>query len=134
MAKTYCNELKQGLVDTSAVDGRTKVYEATVDLQEQAAGDEIVIAKARKGEKFIGGIITTDTSLGTATVKIGVAGATDKYKSAGTITDVDSPLMFGKAQSMVLLEDDEEIFVTVETASLPSSGTMKVSLFFAVNN
>ena len=62
MTKTYSNELQQALINTSVVDGKTKAYQATIDLNSQASGDTIVIAKALQGEKFVAGIITSDTS------------------------------------------------------------------------
>ena len=134
MAKTYSNELQQALVNTSVVDGKTKAYQATITLASQASDDTIVIAKARQGEKFVAGIITTDTSLGSAKIQIGNATATAKYKADATFTSVDTPTLFGKAAAMAALEDDEEIIITVGTAALPASGTLKVSMLFAVNN
>ena len=134
MAKTYSNELQQALVNTSVIDGKTKAYQATIDLAAQAAGDTIVIAKARQGEKFVGGIITSDTSLGSAKIQIGNATATAKYKADAVFTSVDTPTLFGKAAAMAALEDDEEIIITVGTAALPASGTLKVAMLFAVNN
>lgn len=134
MGKTYSNELKQALVNTSVIDGKTKAYQATIDLASQASGDTIVIAKARQGEKFVAGIITTDTSLGSAKIQIGYADDADKYKADAVFTSVNTPTLFGNAAAMAALEDDEEIIVTVGTAALPASGTLKVSMLFAVNN
>lgn len=134
MTKRYSNELQQALINTSVIDGKTKAYQATIDLAAQASGDTIVIAKARQGEKFVAGIITTDTSLATATVKIGNKDDDDKYKAAAVFTAVNTPTLFGNAAAMAALEDDEEIFITVGTAALPASGTLKVSMIFAVNN
>lgn len=134
MTKTYSNELKQALINTSVIDGKTKAYQATIDLASQASGDTIVIAKARQGEKFVAGIITTDTSLGSAKIQIGNADDADKYKADAVFTSVNTPTLFGNAAAMAALEDDEEIIITVGTAALPASGTLKVSMLFAVNN
>lgn len=134
MAKTYCNELQQALVNTSVIDGKTKAYQATIDLASQASGSEIVVAKARQGEKFVAGIITSDTSLATATVKIGTKDDDDKYKAAAVFTATNTPTLFGNAAAMAALAADEEIMITTGTAALPASGTLKVSMIFAVNN
>lgn len=134
MSKTYCNELKQPLINTSVIDGKTKAYQATIDLAAQASGDTIVIAKARQGEKFVGGIITTDTSLGSSKIKIGNAADDDKYRAEAVFTAVNTPTMFGNAAAMAALEDDEEIAIAITTANLPASGTLKISMLFAVNN
>ena len=134
MTKTYSNELQQALVNTSVIDGKVKAYQATITLASQASADTIVIAKARQGEKFIGGILTTDTSLGSAKIQIGYADDADKYKADAVFTAVNTPTLFGNAAAMAALAADEEIFITVGTASLPGSGTLKVTMFFAVNN
>lgn len=134
MTKTYSNELKQSLVNTSVIDGKTKAYQATIDLASQASADTIVIAKARQGEKFVAGIITSDTSLGSAKIQIGNADDADKYKADAVFTATNTPTLFGNAAAMAALEDDEEIFITVGTAALPGSGTLKVTMLFAVNN
>lgn len=134
MTTTYSNELQQALINTSVIDGKTKAYQATIDLASQASGSLIVIAKALQGEKFVAGIITTDTSLATATVKIGNKDDDDKYKAAAVFTSVNTPTLFGNAAAMAALEDDEEIFITVGTAALPASGTLKVTILVSVNN
>lgn len=134
MTKSYSNELQQSLVNTSVIDGKVKAYQATIDLAAQASADTIVIAKALQGEKFVAGIITTDTSLATATVKIGNKDDDDKYKAAAVFTSTNTPTLFGNAAAMAALAADEEIFITVGTAALPGSGTLKVTMLFAVNN
>lgn len=134
MTKSYSNELQQSLVNTSVIDGKVKAYQATITLAAQAADDTIVVAKALQGEKFVAGIITTDTSLATATVKIGNKDDDDKYKAAAVFTATNTPTLFGNAAAMAALAADEEIFITVGTAALPGSGTLKVTMFFAVNN
>lgn len=134
MSKTYCNELKQPLINTSVIDGKTKAYQATIDLAAQASGDAIVIAKARQGEKFVAGIITTDTSLGSSKIKIGNPDDDDKYRAEAVFTAVNTPTIFGNAAAMAALEADEEIGIAITTANLPASGTLKVTMLFAVNN
>lgn len=135
MTKSYSNELQQPLINTSVIDGKVKAYQATITLAAQAADDTIVIAKARQGEKFIVGFLTASATLGaSATIAIGNATTAGKYRAAATFTAVDTPTTFGKNGAMAALEDDEEIIITVGTAALPGSGTLKVTMLFAVNN
>jgi len=134
MTKSYSNELQQSLINTSVIDGKVKAYQATITLASQASADTIVIAKALQGEKFIGGILTTDTSLGSAKIQIGNATTTAKYRADAVFTSTDTPTFFGKAGAMAALAADEEIIITVGTAALPGSGTLKVTMLFAVNN
>ena len=134
MAETKSQELEQKIVATSVIDGKVKAYQATIKLASQASGDIVVIAKAKQGEKFIGGLISTDTSLGTSTVKIGTAADDDKYKADAVFTTTDTPTNFGKVDAMKALEANEDIILTVGTAALPASGYVKITMFFAVNN
>ena len=134
MTKTYSNELQQALINTSVIDGKTIAYQATIPLASQASSDTIVIAKAKQGQKFVAGFITTDTSLGSAKIQIGNATTANKYKADATFTTTDTPTPFGKAAAMAALAADEEIIVTVGTAALPASGTLKITMLFAVNS
>ena len=134
MSKLYSNELQQALVNTSVIDGKVKAYQATITLAAQTSSDTIVIAKALQGEKFIGGILTTDTSLGSSKIQIGYADDADKYRAEAVFTATNTPTLFGNAAAMAALAADEEIIITISTANLPGSGTLKVTMFFAVNN
>lgn len=134
MTKRYSNELQQALVNTSVIDGKVKAYQATITLAAQDTGDTIVIAKALQGEKFVAGIITTDTSLGSSKIQIGYADDADKYRADAVFTATNTPTLFGNAAAMAALAADEEIIITVGTADLPASGTLKVTMLFAVNN
>lgn len=134
MTKTYSNELQEGLVNTSVIDGKTKAYQATITLASQAAASEIVIAKAKQGEKFVAGIVTTDTSLGSAKFQVGNKDDADKYRADAVFTSTNTPTLFGNAAAMAALAADEEIIVTTSTAGLPASGTVKITMIFAVNN
>ena len=72
--------------------------------------------------------------MATATVKIGTKDDDDKYKAAAVFTSTNTPTLFGNAAAMAALAADEEIMITTGTAALPASGTLKVSMIFAVNN
>jgi len=113
------------------VDGNVRVKRATITLASQTTSDTIVIAKAKAGEEFLYGVITASATLGSSTVAIGIAGATAKYKAAGTFTTANAPTLFGTAAGQTTLDADEEIFVTIGAASLPSSGTLVIDLYFS---
>jgi len=65
-----------------------------------------------------------------ATVAIGITGTTGKYRAAAVKTSV-VPEVFGPSAGMATLAADEEIFITIGAASLPSSGTLVVDLYFS---
>lgn len=80
------------------------------------------------------GMITSSVSLGTSVVAIGtnpVHASNGQYRAAGTFTAVDTPTLFGLASMTALgaLTADTPVFLTVATASLPSSGTLVVDIY-----
>lgn len=138
MATLYSAEM-DGLLNSTpvslpsggVVDGNVRVKRATITLASQTTSDTIVIAKAMAGENFLYGAINNTVSLGTSTIAIGVAGATGKYKAAGTKTTTDTVALFGVTAAQTTVSSDEEIFITIGTANLPASGTLIVDLYFS---
>lgn len=137
MTVYYANELAPrntvpvGQVDGSVVNGHVRVHRATIALASQTTSDTIVIGLPNIGDSFLYGVITTDTSLGSSTVAIGVTGTTAKYKAAATFTATDTPTVFGKASALTKLTAAETIFITIGAATFPSSGTLVVDLYFS---
>ena len=96
--------------------------------------DQIIIANVPAGYTFAYGILTSSVSLGTATIAIGTAASTGKYRAAAVFTAVDTPTMFGIATQAGLqtaLTADELIQIAVGVASLPTSGTLVADLYFS---
>ena len=114
------------------VDGNVRVKRSTITLATQTTSDTIVIAKATAGESFLYGVITASATLGaSATIAIGVTGTTGKYRAAATFTSANTPTLFGTAAGATTLAADEEIFITIGSASLPGSGTLVVDMYFS---
>lgn len=121
-----------GQVDGSVQGGHVRVYREKITLASQTTSDTIVVAYPSAGETFLHGVISTDTSLGSSTVAIGVAGTTGKYRAAAVFTATNTPTVFGVAAAQgVKLTTDETVFITIGAASFPSSGTLIVDLYFA---
>ena len=77
------------------------------------------------------GVTQASATLGSsATVAIGITGATGKYRAAATHTST-APVVFGLQAASVTLAAGEEIFITIASAALPSSGTFVVDLYFS---
>lgn len=139
MATTYATEVSGYTSDPpekslAAVQGGRMVrYRAAITLAGQAIDDEIVLAKVRDNANFAYGVITTDTSLGTATVKIGHGASFDEYRAAAEFTATNTPTPFGKADAIAADPNDGEIEVraVVGTAALPASGTLVIDLFYS---
>lgn len=142
MAETYSSELDGVLNATTTpaskaegykYEGRPRNYRATVTLAAQADGDTIVIAKPPAGAVFSHGIITTDTTLATATISIGTTDDPDGMRVDAVLTDVNTPEVFGTIPGIDtegLLDGQTEVKITIDTAALPASGTMVVDLVF----
>ena len=125
------NSVPVSLPSGAVVDGNVRVKRATITLATQTTSDTIVVAKGGNGENFLYGVINNTVSLGSSTVAIGVTGTTGKYKAAGTKTSTNTPALFGVVAAQVALTAEEEIFITIGAASLPSSGTLVVDLYFS---
>lgn len=140
MAQTYSTELAPTQTTPAGIPSafsgygaNDRRYRASITLASQASGDTIVLANVPAGMIFAGGVIVTDTSLGTATVAVGTATSAAKYKAAATLTATDTPTNFGKASAYAqsALTGQEQIILTVGTAALPASGQMVVDLYFS---
>jgi hypothetical protein len=114
------------------VDGNVRVKRATIALDTQTTSDTIVIAKGHEGESFLYGVLNSSATLGaSATVAIGVTGTTGKYRAAATHTAANVPTLFGVHAGVATLAAEEEIFITIGSASLPGSGTLVVDMYFS---
>ncbi len=96
--------------------------------------DQIIVAQVPAGYAFAYGILTSSVSLGTSTIAIGTAATIGKYRAAAVFTATDTPTTFGVATAVgtqAALAADELIQVAVGVASLPTSGTLVVDLYFS---
>ena len=116
------------------VDGTLRVFQESVTLATQTTADTIEIARLPKGAVFLYGSMVTTTSLGSATIAIGITGTTGKYRAAATFTTTTAPEFFGVTNGIgSTLSDEEIVIITIATASLPGSGTLKIGLYYVFN-
>lgn len=140
MATWYSQELA-GLASTPPMrasapqyGGRVIIYQASIVLQSQASGDTIVIGNVQAGAQFLGGELLTDTSLGSATIAIGIAGTTGKYRAAATYTTTGptvTPFGLAAVVANVQLASTEQQIITIAAAAFPSSGNLIVQMYWA---
>ena len=139
MARTYANEVAgfgttpETKADGGIHGGRLRRFRASFPLAAQASGDDIVLAKVPAGYRFAFGIINGSATFGaSATVAIGIAGATGKYR-AGAVFTAAAPTLFGvsTAADDDALTAEETVLLTVGVAALPGSGTGYVDLYFS---
>lgn len=130
MATTYATEVS-GVSTTPTTKnngglqgGRVRCFRATVPYDGQAAGDDIVLAEVPAGYVFSHGVITASATAGaSATIAIGVSGATGKYRAAATFTSANTPTLFGVAAALddAALTAKETVLATIAVAALPTS-------------
>ncbi len=139
MATTYANEVAGfGTTPNTKADGgihggRLRRFRASFTMAGQASGDDIVLAKIPAGYRFAFGILNASATMGaSATVAIGIAAATGKYRAAAVCTAA-APTLFGvnTAADDDALTAEETVLLTIAVAALPGSGTAYVDLYFS---
>lgn len=145
MPQTYSTELT-GIASlpvikpaATAYNARIKRFRASIVLASQTlgAGNEIILAKVPAGYTFAYGVLTSDTSLGSAAVSVGISGTVAKYKASAVFTATDTPTLFGTTAQVgnaTPLAAEETVFLQVLTANLPASGNLVVDLYYTEPN
>lgn len=138
MAQTYATEVA-GLGTTPTTKssgavqgGRIRRFRASITMAAQASADTVVLAKVPAGYAFAYGVINASATLATATVAVGNSTTADKYRTAAVFTAA-APTLFGLSTAV---DDDpltaeEDVILTIGAASLPSSGTLIVDMYFS---
>jgi hypothetical protein len=107
---------------------------AVVTMAAQATTDTIVVGLIPKGSVFLYGVLNASATMGgTATVAIGITGATGKYRAAAVYAAA-APEVFGVGAAAGVAETaDRVVFVTIAAAALPAGGSFSVTLFYTQN-
>lgn len=124
-----------GTVGTPAqgfVNGDAQSQTAVVTLNTQTTSDTIVVGVLPKGSIFLYGIMNNSATLGSSTIAIGITGTTGKYRAA-LVKTTTTPELFGVGGNHgVVLTANETVFLTIAAASLPASGTLSITLVYAM--
>jgi hypothetical protein len=119
------------------VDGSVRHFVETVTFASQATSDTIEVARLPKGAVPLHVYMMTDTSTGTATIALGVSGTAAKYKTAAAYTTTNVwTEVYGTTPATALgvaLASEEILFLTIATAALPASGTLRIHIVYAFN-
>jgi hypothetical protein len=120
--------------EVADVGGRLRVFNEKITLAGQTTADTIQVAKLPRGARVLFGILVTSVSLGSSTIAIGVTGTAAKYRAAATFGTADAPTLFGVAANVgEPLANEETVFITIGTAALPGSGTLRVMMVYTVD-
>lgn len=117
------------------ITGKVRVMRERFTLAAEVAGSYAIGALLPKGAVVLYGMLNTDTSLGSSTVAIGIAGATGKYRAAAVFTATNTPTPFGVVAGVgVPLAADEQLLLTIAAATFPGSGNLEIEIFYAHSN
>lgn len=117
--------------------GNVVVYQGSITFATQQTTDTIVYGVIPSGSFFLFGVIDADTSTATATLALGTAASTGKYRAAAAFTTINTPTLFGIAAASLStagLTATETDIVTIGTAALPASGNLLIQAFWAQTN
>jgi hypothetical protein len=123
-----------GTVGTPAqgfTDATVRAQTAVVTLASQTTSDTIVVGLLPKGAIFLYGILNNSATLGSSTVAVGISGTTGKYRAAAVKTTTTPEVIGVGGNHGVALAANETVFLTIAVATLPSSGTVSVTLVYA---
>lgn len=128
------NSLPVDLPMAGDIHGRVRVFNEKVVLASQPTTDIIEVARLPKGARVLYGLLDSTVSLGSATLAVGIAGTPAKYRAAAAFTAVDTPTLFGPAVAAgEALTAEEVVILTIATAALPATGTLRVMIFYTLD-
>lgn len=141
----------QSLPAVTLNGSRSRKIIASIVLASQASGSVIGVARIPVGAAITDIQLTTDTSLGSATISLGDSNSGAIYMAAQTFTATDTPTAVGKTATRgvpIAAGYDcvtgkvttppaggnyEDVVLTVGTASLPSSGNLRIIIEYALD-
>lgn len=114
---------------------RVRASTAAFTCASDAAGTYTVPIVLPKGARVLAMFTNASATMGgTATIAIGIAGATGKYRAAATHTAADTLTFHSLATIFgVELTADEQIIMTTASAALPSSGTLTIGFLYTID-
>ena len=121
----------------SVYGGRLKRMRATITMASQTTSDTLLLGNLPAGAVFAFGVLTTSATLGTSTLAIGYSGTTGAYRAAATFTTADTPTLFGVTATGPAAADtgaatETPVIGTIAGATMPSSGTLVVDIYYSI--
>ena len=124
------------LIPVSLNGGKVRCAIAEFTCASDAAATYTAPIKLPKGARVICGFLNASVTMGgTATLAIGISGATGKYRAAATYTTADTFTIIAlNAATGAVLTAEEQILLTVAAAALPSSGRLLIGFLWVDNS
>lgn len=138
MADIYSNEAPAATKPVtkragSAIRGTTRRSIVSFTLAAQQIGDKLLLPTIPKGARGVRFRIQSSVALGgTATLALGIAGNTGKYRVAAILNATTAEDVSSAVNSAAVLTADEDPFITVAGAALPGAGTLVVETSYNI--
>ena len=119
--------------------GRLKFFQETFTFAAQAAGEVFLLFDLPAGFlPFYWWYYLSVSAGGTATLAVGTAASTGRWRAAAIATTIDAPVFFGVSANMMAnsggfagvgaLTAKERVQVLTAAAALPASGFMRIGV------
>lgn len=130
------NNAGADLIPAALLGGKRRSAQAEFTAASDAVGTYTVPIRLPRGARVIEAAMNASVTMGgTATLALGIAGATGKYRAAATFTTTDQWVSFAlNAAVGVELAAEEQILLTVAAAALPSSGRLLIRFDWVDNS
>lgn len=123
-------------VAVSQLGGKVRTAIAEFTCASDAAGTYTIPIRLPRGARVLQVGLNGSVSMGaSATLAIGIAGATGKYRAAATYTTTDAWTFFAlNAATGTPLTAEEQLLLTTAVAALPASGRLLVRVDWVDNS
>jgi hypothetical protein len=117
----------------TAVGGRARRVISTFAIAGQAIGDRLMLPRVAKGARGVHHVIQPSIALGgVATLALGIAGNTGKYRAAAIKNDTLRETVSLAANTSAELAADEDQFLTVARPRCPAPGSLVVETIYNI--
>lgn len=129
-------------IPVADMGGKLRVAQAVFNFATDAQGTYTIPIRLPRGARVLETAINTSVTTGSATIALGIAGTTGKYRAAAAVTSADLWVTTGvattgsalNANCGVPLATDEQLIMTTAGATLPASGRMVIRVIYADNS
>lgn len=124
------------VIPVADLGGKVRVAQAVFNCASDGTGTYTAPIRLPAGARVICAYINASVTMGaSATIAIGIAGSTGKYRAAATYTSADTFTLLGlNAALAVALAAEEQILLTVAAAALPASGRLIIGFLYTDNS
>lgn len=125
-----------GYIPSALLSGKKRIALAEFTCATDVVGSYTVPIVLPRGARVMNLFLNGSATMGaSATIAIGIAGATGKYRAAAVYTAVDTFSVFAlNAAIGVALTAAEQILMTVAAASLPASGRLLIGFEYVIES